>query len=226
MIVFVSCSKNAQKWEKIHHMCNRHRVKNYVIAFADPNIEKACLVGNYLVLRCNDDYCALPEKMMEINKVILKFFPKIKGYLKVDDDVRLKNDPKSLLLSVAKYDFTGFHFIDAATQDGKWHIKRCPGSNWNTKKINILAWSKKFLNYDKNFTICAGGSTYYLSKKSINCIKNCKINARTHVLEDVLISNILAKNDIIPYKQTIKDNYKISMKYIKLNNKTIFTINN
>ena len=71
-----------------------------------------------------------------------------------------------------------------------------------------MKWSKTYLNYSKQFIILGGGATYYMSNKSIQIVKKTLLKPQTHVLEDVMISNILAKNGIfavIPKNVTLND---------------------
>lgn len=208
-------------------MCSKYKIQNYIIVFGHPSIKESFVFEKYLVLKCNDGYCSLPEKIYTLNQNILKFFPTLKGYLKIDDDVKILNNPKKLFEILSNHTFAGFHLIEAHTQDGLWHEGRCPDNpKWNKQKMNIMGWSKKYLNYNKNFMSVAGGSTYYMSKKAINCIKKTKINPNTHVFEDVMISNILASCNIFPYIPNTKDRVKITLKYVKLNNNDILHLIN
>jgi hypothetical protein len=227
MFVFISCLKNSHKWKNIHITCSKYKIDNYIIVFGDPSIKESFVFEKCLILKCNDDYCSLPEKMYTLNQNILKFFPTIKGYLKIDDDVKILNNPTKLFEIISNHSFAGFHLIEANTQDGFWHIGRCPENpKWNKKKMDIMKWSKKYLNYNKNFKSVAGGSTYYMSKKAINCVSKTKISPNTHAFEDVMISNILASCNIFPYVPDSKDKIKITLKYVKLNNTNILMLNN
>ena len=223
MIAFISCFKNYKKWKQIHNMCSKYKITEYIIVIANPTICTDISVGKYLILKCNDGYCDLPVKMYKLNKIILKLFPNISGYWKIDDDVKIKRNTENALCVLKKYDFAGFHLIDAHSQDGQWHISRCKDSKWNKLHIDIKQWSTNVLKYSNNFQILAGGSSYFLSKKAIKCINKVKLNPRSHVLEDVMISNILAKYNIYA---TVPSMFKVTMKQIKLKNKVILAINN
>jgi len=221
MFVFISCYKNKKIWKNIKTMCAKYNV-SYVIVVGNPRLKKPKLVKDRLILNCKDTYCELPDKIYKLNLYFLDFFPQSKGYLKIDDDVIFLQNPKPYFNEIKKHNFAGVYPLISTQEDGTWHINRCKGSNWNHKSINITEWSKEYLQYKKPFRILAGGATYYVSIKSINAIKNESIVPQTHVLEDVMISNILAKNRI---KAIVPKNISLINDFIVFKNMKIFQMN-
>jgi len=221
MYAFISHKGNRKEWPKIHKMCKELDIEKYIIVVGDAKKKGASLRGRIFTIPSGDGYCDLPEKMYKLCKYFLEFFPKEKGFLKIDDDVRLYSQE---LYKILEKHNAGTGYI--TTSSPEWHMGRCPGSEWNKKKMNWDSWSKKYLKYTKKFRIMGGSHTYYLSKRAIKAIvktiEEMKINPKTHVLENVMISSILAKKGIKP---VLNKSLNITMEEIYKGNKKLANVN-
>ena len=216
MYAFISHFGNMKVWSKIHKMCGKLGIENYIIVAGVPNMKTAILQDRLFIVPSGDGYCDLPEKIYKLCKYFLKFFPNEKGFLKIDDDVRLYS--KELYTTLKRHN-AGTGYI--TTSNPEWHIGRCPGSEWNTKSMNWHSWAKKHLKFDEKFNIMGGSHTYYLSKKAIKAIANTRINPKTHVLENVMISSILASKGIKPF---LNQKLRTTMKTVFKGTKKLATV--
>lgn len=194
--VFVCCQRYIHRIEEIKARVNKWNLGDYLI-FVGGEEEKQ-LEENVIQLKCRDLYEDLPEKMFSIYRYLAENgYPKRYEYFwKIDDDVDfIRWNPQreqSLLESLIGFDYAGFKLM---TTEGKrgWHIGRVQeDSPWYNKRYNgnFVDWLD-------------GGSTYFLSSRSINHFLNYKeINMIRHeeIWEDLAVAKFLKKCNIMPMK--------------------------
>tara|TARA_Y100000741_G_scaffold340006_1_gene301255 strand:- start:2 stop:679 length:678 start_codon:yes stop_codon:yes gene_type:complete len=208
LIVIISCEKHKHIWGKIF----KKGLDNIIIICGKESITKNnegkeyILDGKILYLNCNDNYEGLPEKIIYAINSILEI-EKFKNYthvMKIDDhdnnfdytlndkiashiDINSINSSQEFL-----YDYLGQRMHTYIMPN--WHINKCsPSSHWNKK------------SYDGPITpYLDGGSSYILSRKAMEIIRNkynfIDINSirDKHIWEDLMIALILKENNIYP----------------------------
>lgn len=192
--VFVCCQKYIHRVEDIKSRVKKWNLGDYLI-FTGGEEEKG-LEENVIQLKCRDLYEDLPEKMFAIYKYLAdnNYSEKYNHFWKIDDDVDWlrwnEGREVDLLKSLDGYDYAGFQI---KTKEGKrgWHIGRVrEDSPWYNKRYDgiYVDWA-------------AGGTTYFLSDKSIDKFKGLEsINEirESEIYEDLAIAKFLRKFDIFP----------------------------
>ena len=187
--VFVCCQKYIHRVEEIKARVKKWNLGDYLIFIGGE--EQKQLEENVIQLKSRDLYEDLPEKMFTIYGYLAG-----KGYAdnydffwKIDDDIDwiLWNADREaqLIKSLADYDYAGFQI---KTKEGKrgWHIGRVQeDSPWYNKR------------YDGDYVDwAAGGTTYFLSSKSLKKFKS--LDKLSEIYEDLAVAKFLKKCNILP----------------------------
>ncbi len=181
---FICCFKNMHKIGYIHNAMKNLGYPHYYIVLG----YKETLVNpkkKLLLLKCDDTYEGLPNKMVELFKFLStsKFFKDYTYFYKLDDDININK-----IVDCKKIE--GDYLGTIQDYEGKrdWHVGKCsPNSIWN-KKIyqgGYVPW-------------CKGGYGYILSRKAINAICEYKEKYDDEIYEDLLIAKILLNSNIAP----------------------------
>lgn len=186
---FICCFRNKNKIKNIHKMMESLNYYHYIIILGFSktlfNPKK-----HLLLLKCNDTYEGLSNKVVEMFKFIYKnpFLNSYSYFYKIDDDLNINKfiDYKKL---------SGNYFGNIQNYEGKrdWHLGKCSkGSIWNTKLYNgqFIPW-------------CKGGYGYILSKKALEIVAKYDKCYKDEIYEDLLIAKILADSNITPEKDNI-----------------------
>lgn len=207
LIVITSCKKHKHLWDKIL----KRGLDNIIIICGkelgnDKKGSEYLLDGKILYLNCNDKYEGLPEKMVYAINSILEI-EKFKNYthiMKIDDhdnvfdctlNDKIANHTEINSITSSQeflYDYIGQRVHTYIVPN--WHINKCsPSSHWNKKCYNGPI--TPYLD---------GGSSYILSRKAMEIIRNkynfIDINhiREKHIWEDLMIALILKENNIYP----------------------------
>lgn len=210
LFVIYSCKKNLEDANRIYNYLNNKLSDTKVIIIYGENMDKEYKIqDHYLILNVPDNYYSLNLKTYKLLFILSRFFPKIKGVIKCDDDI-IPN-----IASLEKF-----------IKDNK------------TKEINYCGkYVKVDYNFNYNFAdnlqyniefprvqYC-GGPLYYLSRKALNVFKNGM--TRMHLAEDIMVGMNLNDNNIYPEKNDLyTDNEnEIGTKSYHNRNKKIVLIN-
>lgn len=192
--VFICCHKYIHRVEEIKVRVNKWRLGDYLI-FVGGEEEKQ-IEENVIQLKCRDLYEDLPEKMFAIYSYLAdNGYTNTHDYFwKIDDDVDFVrwNIGREELLnkSLEGLDYAGFKLKSG---DGKrgWHIGRVrEDSPWFNKR-----YSGRYPDW------IDGGTTYFLSSKSLNKWKNFyKLSEIRNydIYEDLAVAKYLEKCNILP----------------------------
>ena len=192
MYLFISCKKNSHRWKGIREMCREVGIDDYVILCGSNRTSLS--KGHVLYLNCPDDYAGLPTKMKVAFETCYRMFPGAKGFVKVDDDVKLVSGLVAKTLS--SFPFAGCAINSTADQNGRWHMGRCPGSKWNVKQFDVKKWNKIHLGICKSVLYPSGGHVYYVDRSCCRLIAASKADPSTHIWEDAFVGAILAAEGI------------------------------
>jgi hypothetical protein len=221
LILITSCYKHKYLWDKILKkgfdniliICGGElkKINQFIDKKGSESIKKNegieyLLDGKILYLNCNDMYEGLPEKIIYAINAILEI-EKFKNYthiMKIDDhdnefdyslnnkianhiDINLKTPSQEFL-----YDYLGQRLHTYIVPN--WHINKCSSSSH---------WNKKYYNGPVT-PYLDGGSSYILSRKAMEIIRN-KYNLsnknyirKEHIWEDLMVALILKENNIYP----------------------------
>jgi hypothetical protein len=138
----------------------------------------------YLIVKCGDHYENLCDKTIKLIKAISDIYPNLKGMFKIDDDIfPNKNHINGILnfITETNVDYCGRRFH----HNGEWstfHYNNCSSQIYNVPKCSPAT------------TFCTG-PLYYISKKSVDIIKNV-LTCDEYFHEDIMVGHILEKNGI------------------------------
>ena len=191
--IFVCCHKYIHRVQEIKARVDKWHLGDYLI-FVGGEEEKQ-LEENVIQLKCRDLYEDLPEKMFAIYEYLaVNNYPSQYDYFwKIDDDIDFIkwNDQREQELSDALVsDYCGLKVL---TQPGKrgWHIGRVrKDSPWYNRR-----YEGKYVNW------ADGGSTYFLSSKTLNKWKNLykMFEIRYYdIYEDLAVAKFLNRCGITP----------------------------
>jgi uncharacterized protein YqgQ len=157
-------------------------VYRYFIGNADIKEPTEDYQNKIVYLPCSDDYGSLPQKVMMMNKWILKNYPFIDYLFKTDDDIRfnfinLFENFKQVILN--KYDYAGYK-ADVSDHVSGYFKEKDPSNPL------VFVPATKY---------CAGGG-YFLSKKCVSIVS--QMETFSTVYEDQSIGYILNQNNIYP----------------------------
>tara|TARA_B100000674_G_C37976174_1_gene979474 strand:- start:2046 stop:2702 length:657 start_codon:yes stop_codon:yes gene_type:complete len=192
--VFVCCQKYIHRVKEIKDRVEKWSLGDYLI-FTGGEEEKE-LEENVIQLKCRDLYEDLPEKMFAIYGYLADkgYADKYDFFWKIDDDIdwirwNIAREAQ-LIESLEGHDYAG---LEVKTKEGKrgWHIGRVrEDSPWYNKRYNgrYVPWA-------------AGGTTYFLSSKSLRKWKNFHELSSIrlhHIYEDLAVALFLEKCNILP----------------------------
>lgn len=191
--VFVCCHKYIHRVKDIKARVNKWNLGDYLI-FVGREEEKQ-LEQNVIQLKCRDLYEDLPEKMFAIYRYLADngYTDRYDYFWKIDDDIdfNIWNDHREMQLSnCLKDDYCGLKVLSKPGKRG-WHIGRVrEDSPWYNKRYNgrYVPWAD-------------GGSTYFLSSKSLKKWKNFYELSHIrlhHIYEDLAVALFLEKCNISP----------------------------
>lgn len=197
--VILSCQKNKHLWQNIIK-----KIPNCIIFCGIPNLNKNFILkNNILLLKCNDFYEGLPEKIIAMIDSILQIekFNEYTHIIKIDDhDTKIpenyfENIEKNFNI-ISNSDYCGQNVHNGKYVSRNWHFHKC-SSNYRFR----------FTEYKGIFVPWIdGGCGYILSKNAmykINSIYNfTNLNnvGLYHIYEDLMIAIILSKFNIYPIK--------------------------
>lgn len=192
--IFVCCHKYIHRVEEIKARVDKWNLGDYLI-FVGGEEEKQ-IEENVIQLKCRDLYEDLPEKMFAIYGYLADngCADSYDYFWKIDDDVDFMRwnieREESLTESLKGLDYAGFKLKSG---DGKrgWHIGRVrEDSPWFNKR-----YSGRYPDW------IDGGTTYFLSSKSLNKWKNFyKLSEIRNydIYEDLAVAKYLEKCNILP----------------------------
>ena len=182
----ISCKKN-------EHLHKNFTNKNEFIIVGDESIsEKYKLIDNKLILKVNDGYLGLPQKVILAYEAFIKMkeFDQYTNVYKIDDDCKIFKK-----ISKEFYDFIYHHHYSGAVcnwvvfpNSGKreWHLKY--------KHDEKEFWADR--KYNGHYVPWLRGSNYTLSRTLINKINriwhydNLDLLGKTEVFEDLTIGKV------------------------------------
>jgi hypothetical protein len=153
--------------------------------------ETTTFENGILKLKCDDSYCGLPDKIVNIFKFVSESveLAEYTHIYKLDEDMEF--------IKEIDFDLTDYMGIIAGkeTINRNHHIGRCEDHYWNDKPYEgeISDW-------------CLGGFSYIISRKAAKLIG--QVNGKQYPLEDVMVGNTLKNNQIYPKYTNIYQYYK------------------
>lgn len=191
--IFVCCHKYIHRVKDIKARVKKWNLGDYLI-FVGGEEEKR-LEENVIQLKCRDLYEDLPEKMFTIYGYLADngYADKYDYFWKIDDDIDFNiwgKEQEKKLSNCLVYDYCGLKVLNKPGKRG-WHIGRVrEDSPWHNKRYNgrYAPWAD-------------GGSTYFLSSKSLNKWKNFYQLSSIryhHIYEDLAVALFLEKCNILP----------------------------
>lgn len=184
----------------------------YLKIIGDENLDTQWLYNekeNLLIIKCDDGYLNLPNKVFQFIKISKRIFRPFLGIFKTDDDIDINlNNLYKLLMKYKDIDYFGNYAGSAGCK-----------SSYVMNKTNV---TDKYPLFGKHLIqtefghYCAGGG-YYLSQKSIDTIiqnkeffkefpkndyekylYNNEYFNGLNIFEDKSIGVILTRNNILP----------------------------
>jgi len=202
--IIVSCKKNEKYWNSI-----LDKNPQAILFYGDPSLHENYNydeIRRILILKCNDFYEGLPEKMIALISAILelKCFQHVKYIVKIDDhdiiNKILNLDYIQHRLNIKPHDsYIGnriIHYDKFKKVTRRWHFGKCSkGSYWEKKLYNgvYTTWAD-------------GGQGYILRRDAMEKIatiynfSNINNVGKYHIYEDLMIALILNKFKIKPTK--------------------------
>lgn len=192
----------------ISHMGNKkvhdefkHRKDTWIVVGDENQKQPYRIEDGMLILRVNDKYFGLPEKVIMMQEAFLNM-PELKKYThlyKIDDDCDIYDPiPQSFLNFVRNQDYAGSnvknllrqtdnHRLQASAENQRYHFKysyQDPANYWATHP------------YEGNYVNYTSGGNYILSRQFIQKIngiwnsKNIDLLRTTEVFEDLMIGKV------------------------------------
>jgi hypothetical protein len=202
--IIVSCKKNEKYWNSI-----LDKNPQAILFYGDPSLHENYNydeIRRILILKCNDFYEGLPEKMIALISAILelKCFQHVNYIVKIDDHDIIN---KILNLDYIKHrlnikpqnSYIGnriIHYDKFKKVTRRWHFGKCSkGSSWEKQlyKGIYTSWAD-------------GGQGYILRRDAMEKIasvynfSNINDVGKYHIYEDLMIALILNKFKIKPTK--------------------------
>jgi len=227
----ITCKMNynlaQRQYIKYLHNVDKYPI-TYVKVIGDENLDTPWLYSekdNLLIIKCDDGYLNLPNKVFQFIKISKRIFKRFKGIFKTDDDIEINiNNLYKLLLKFQDIDYFGNYA-------GCEAIK----TSYVMKKRYVTDKYKLFQNHlvDTEFGHFCSGGGYYLNEKSIDIIienetyfkefpkndyekylYNNDYFKGLNIFEDKSIGVILTRNNILPNKPYFDENfYKLCVKW-------------
>lgn len=191
--VFVCCHKYIHRVKEIKARVDKWNLGDYLIFIGGE--EEKQLGENVIQLKCRDLYEDLPEKMFAIYGYLADkgYADKYDFFWKIDDDIDFNIWNKEREIQLSNCLEGDYHGLKVLSKPGKrgWHIGRVrEDSPWYNKRYNgrYVPWAD-------------GGSTYFLSSKSLKKWKNFYELSHIrlhHIYEDLAVALFLEKCGISP----------------------------
>tara|TARA_Y100000361_G_scaffold108177_1_gene98009 strand:+ start:1753 stop:2430 length:678 start_codon:yes stop_codon:yes gene_type:complete len=191
--VFVCCHKYIHRVKEIKARVDKWNLGDYLIFIGGE--EEKQLEENVIQLKCRDLYEDLPEKMFAIYGYLADkgYADKYDFFWKIDDDIDFNIWNKEREIQLSNCLEGNYHGLKVLSKPGKrgWHIGRVrEDSPWYNKRYNgrYVPWAD-------------GGSTYFLSSKSLKKWKNFYELSHIrlhHIYEDLAVALFLEKCGISP----------------------------
>lgn len=165
----LTCKNNLSK---AHHQYNKYlqSIDNFPIIcirfYGDPNLETPWLYNEEdktLVIKCEDDYLNLPNKVYLFLKITSFLFPHNVGVFKTDEDIDIHNIDNLYKILEANKDIPYY---------GKFVAMHAAMSGYLYGKEYVVKKYPEFKNYPvylEEGTYCAGGG-YFLNSQAIDII--------------------------------------------------------
>lgn len=204
-LLILNCKKYTYKRNiQIHKWLGKFPLKYWFHIQGDPNINTDFKINekNHLMyVKVEDNYVSLPKKIYSAIKAINDTYPHITHILKTDDDMDIDiNKFHYYLPSIVNNDYGGFindvpeHLSDHHIQFHKFEIK----GELKLEKCKAA--------------ICTNGRFYFLSKKCMKHIINCKSLFWESLFEDNTIGFALQS---LPDKKILRiPDYEIFKEYV------------
>jgi len=215
LAVVLSCMKHHKLWKHIAARMD----KDILIFVGGSESTHFDEPNKILYLKCGDTYDRLPEKIICMIHTILNMdcFSDVTHIIKIDDyDTMWDKSHIDNLYTIAE--LKTYHYIGQTKHliehkfNGTYHYNKVrPSSYWFRRPYvggNIVEY-------------LLGGDTYILSRHAMILINNTYNTShietiyKTHIYEDLMIGQILAKHDIFP----IVINYKIKCDILAIKNR-------
>ena len=186
VIIIYSCKKYYKKSNLLYKLLKSSLkdIKIHILN-GDENIDKEYLLKDEIIyVKCKDNYDSLYLKTQKLFKEIINIYPKIKGVLKIDDDIIpnnifLQNTIANLLNSSIHY-CGKISIVNEPFRISSHHFEKCE------ELIN-----KKPLKLPQCMYCC--GPCYYISCKAIKYLNN---NIKLFFSEDIMVGSTLCETSI------------------------------
>lgn len=215
-IVITSCEKNKYKTivQKDTWLKNGRCLEYYFLIGKPEMRENWKIEGDYLYLKCSDEYLGLPEKLVKAYEYFGKNRPDMKGVIKMDDDnyVNVKNLWRFVGSCWGK-DYLGNSVCLFSKGDYESSLE-------NRKRAEYVLTNyfrvKGITDYEYKVEISGrwynGGHGYYLSRKSVETIINHfsvnEMNEMKEIYEDKMMADILRRYGIIEWDLSMPEKNK------------------
>jgi hypothetical protein len=202
LFVIYSCKKYLENANKIYNYLNNKLNNTKIIIIYGENMEQEYKVqDHYLILNVPDDYYSLNLKTYKLLFVLSRFFSRIKGVIKCDDDIIPNiNSLQNFIFSkyIKKYNYCGKN-VNVQNQ-----FSYCFADN---PQYNIEFPRVQY----------CGGPVYYLSRYALDMFKNGM--TRMHLAEDVMVGMNLNEKNIYPINYDLYTDNENEIKNISYHNK-------
>jgi len=202
LFVIYSCKKYLEDANRIYNYLNCKLNDTKVIIIYGENMEQEYKVqDHYLILNVPDDYYSLNLKTYKLLFVLSRFFSKIKGVIKCDDDIipnitsleKFINDNKT-----KEINYCGKH--SNVQNQFSYNFADNPQYNIEFPKVHYC-----------------GGPLYYLNRKALDVFKNGM--TRMHLAEDIMVGMNLNEKNIYPVKYDLYTDNENEIKNISYHNR-------
>jgi hypothetical protein len=185
VIIIYSCKKNYKKSRLLYTLLKSSLIDIKIhILNGSENIENDYLLKDEIIyVKCKDNYDSLFLKTQKLFKEIINIYPKIKGILKIDDDIIPNNiflrETITLFLNTSIH-YCGKVSVISHPNVSYYHIEKCE-EMINKRPINLPPC-----------TYCSG-PCYYISSQAIKYLNN---NIKLFFSEDIMVGLTLCKTSI------------------------------
>lgn len=165
----LTCKENLNKAQKQFDQYLQNIDKYPIICirfYGDPNLETEWSYNQKektLIIKCDDDYLNLPNKVFKFLKIVRALFPSIIGIFKTDEDIEIHNVDKLYQIMEKNKDIPYY---------GRFVMMQAVKSDYLQGKTFVTTLYPELKDYPvylEEGTYCAGGG-YYLNKNAIDVI--------------------------------------------------------
>lgn len=186
VIIIYSCFKLRQKSNLLYNLIKElksNEIKIYILNGNEKLSKEYDFNDKYLFLKCDDNYEGLYLKTKKLMKEIINIFPKMKGLIKIDDDIFPNiNFLKEMIRFVSNkfVNYSGKVFLNKKINTVYTHIEKCQNPKYKFPLTTPVC-------------IFCPGPCYYLSNKAIKFFnKNCK----DFFSEDIMVGYTFTNTNI------------------------------